>query len=298
MQVHHIVAEADGGPDTLENAIPLCLDCHAEVRHYDPKHPIGRKFSRSELRRHRDQWYKIASHAPWADSYRRERLVPTAGASVDELLTDIEAQEVWRPEHARALEARVLGLDAAQRATLVEGLDALLLSPSEDARWNAALMVEFLIQWEPLLVPLALLTRMGRDGSFSVRSSAAVCYYWLATAAPAFVPVELLGELAAPSEDWYVATPALSALVRLSQHRPVAVDVIARGLTSSDPESRRFAADGLARVMVETPSAIRGDIADLLCSCPDKHVSAIGVKWRRGAERRRRDGLPFDGAIF
>ena len=59
MEVHHIKAKADGGEDTFENAIPLCFDCHAEVRQYDPKHPKGIKFSEQELIQHRDNWYKI-----------------------------------------------------------------------------------------------------------------------------------------------------------------------------------------------------------------------------------------------
>ena len=57
MEVHHIKAKADGGPDTFENAIPLCFDCHAMVRQYDPKHPKGIKFSEKELIQHRDSWY-------------------------------------------------------------------------------------------------------------------------------------------------------------------------------------------------------------------------------------------------
>lgn len=57
MEVHHIKAKADGGPDTFENAIPLCFDCHATVRQYDPKHPKGIKFSEKELIQHRDNWY-------------------------------------------------------------------------------------------------------------------------------------------------------------------------------------------------------------------------------------------------
>ena len=32
MEIHHIKAKADGGEDSFENAIPLCFDCHAEVR--------------------------------------------------------------------------------------------------------------------------------------------------------------------------------------------------------------------------------------------------------------------------
>lgn len=39
MEIHHIKAKGDGGEDTFENAIPLCFDCNAIVRQYDPKHP-------------------------------------------------------------------------------------------------------------------------------------------------------------------------------------------------------------------------------------------------------------------
>lgn len=58
MEVHHIKAHADGGNDTFDNAIPLCFDCHAEVRQYDSKHPKGIKFSEKELIQHRDNWYQ------------------------------------------------------------------------------------------------------------------------------------------------------------------------------------------------------------------------------------------------
>ena len=57
MEVHHIVPQKDGGPDDFENAIPLCFDCHAEVAAYNVNHPKGVKFSKNELKRHRDNWY-------------------------------------------------------------------------------------------------------------------------------------------------------------------------------------------------------------------------------------------------
>jgi hypothetical protein len=65
MELHHIVPEAEGGEDTYENCVPLCFDCHAEVKAYNPKHPKGRKYTESELRGHRDRWYEKVrnSHA-------------------------------------------------------------------------------------------------------------------------------------------------------------------------------------------------------------------------------------------
>lgn len=58
IELHHIIQKAQGGLDTDENCIPLCLDCHAEVKAYDPKHPKGRRYTESELRQHRDRWYE------------------------------------------------------------------------------------------------------------------------------------------------------------------------------------------------------------------------------------------------
>lgn len=56
IELHHIIPKADGGDDIYDNCIPLCLDCHAEVKAYDPKHPKGRKYTISELKGHRDRW--------------------------------------------------------------------------------------------------------------------------------------------------------------------------------------------------------------------------------------------------
>jgi hypothetical protein len=62
MECHHIVQEAEGGPDTSENCIPVCFDCHADMCSYDFKHPKGTKYTPEELRRHRDRWYeKVAA---------------------------------------------------------------------------------------------------------------------------------------------------------------------------------------------------------------------------------------------
>lgn len=61
MEVHHLIQEADGGPNNLENAIPLCFDCHADAGHYNSRHPKGTKFSVPELTKARDEWYQFVS---------------------------------------------------------------------------------------------------------------------------------------------------------------------------------------------------------------------------------------------
>jgi hypothetical protein len=68
MQLHHIKPEGKGGPNTLANCIPLCLNCHQEVGAYNPSHPIGRSFSEEELRGHRDLWFEFVKLHPHAVS--------------------------------------------------------------------------------------------------------------------------------------------------------------------------------------------------------------------------------------
>jgi hypothetical protein len=52
------VAHLDPKASDIENAIPLCFDCHAAIGHYNARHPRGRKYSIPELRARRDQVYE------------------------------------------------------------------------------------------------------------------------------------------------------------------------------------------------------------------------------------------------
>lgn len=75
IEVHHIREESEGGDNTADNAIPLCFDCHADMRSYDHKHPKGNKYSESELKRHRANWNeKVNGNIGVAD---RKKVVET-----------------------------------------------------------------------------------------------------------------------------------------------------------------------------------------------------------------------------
>jgi len=139
--VHHIQPEADGGPNTIENAIVLCLRCHGEAGHYNPRHPIGTKYSPAELQRHRDEWWewcKQNSAAPLPkDVSAPTSAVESLAAELRELLsvckvaaerypfgaTDAEIQ-ISRVLPALASGGALLGAigDASLRAMLI-GLD-------------------------------------------------------------------------------------------------------------------------------------------------------------------------------
>ena len=64
IECHHILPEADGGDNTLENCIPVCFDCHADQLNYDPNHPRGTKYSPEELQQHRDAWFRRVARSP------------------------------------------------------------------------------------------------------------------------------------------------------------------------------------------------------------------------------------------
>lgn len=51
VEIHHIIPEAEGGPDTEDNAAPLCPTCHEKFG----ANPTKRKF----IREMRDHWYEL-----------------------------------------------------------------------------------------------------------------------------------------------------------------------------------------------------------------------------------------------
>lgn len=64
IECHHIILKSEGGQDDFENCIPLCFDCHAEQSSYDHRHPKGTKYTPSELKSHRDNWYTKVKDSP------------------------------------------------------------------------------------------------------------------------------------------------------------------------------------------------------------------------------------------
>lgn len=78
IELHHLVQKAEGGADTFDNCIPLCFDCHGDMRSYDHKHPKGTKYTPSELQKHRDLWYAKVSGSP-APQYDQKSVELDAG---------------------------------------------------------------------------------------------------------------------------------------------------------------------------------------------------------------------------
>lgn len=64
IETDHIVPYAQSQDNNIQNAIPVCFECHAEIHSYNDKHPRGRKFRPEELRQHKDQWLTICDEKP------------------------------------------------------------------------------------------------------------------------------------------------------------------------------------------------------------------------------------------
>lgn len=60
VQVHHIQPREQGGPDSYENAIPLCPNCHDEVHSGYAPGRVSRTYTAEELRQHLDRTKQLA----------------------------------------------------------------------------------------------------------------------------------------------------------------------------------------------------------------------------------------------
>ncbi len=152
IELHHITPSEADGDDSYDNCIPLCFDCHAEVKAYNPKHPKGRQYTESELREHRDRWYTkvrnsegIAASANYIDVDRKlyeeiREILPSDRGSIvflrfheyassfhEDAHADIEkfAQNCSRPEF-EFLDADLEGL----RGKLARSIDQFLRAVS------------------------------------------------------------------------------------------------------------------------------------------------------------------------
>jgi len=89
IETDHIEPAAENGTDNIDNAIPVCFDCHAEIHSYNDKHPRGRKFGPEELRKHKEQWLGICDNHPESLT-PRNGLGDTEVGPIQALIDEIE----------------------------------------------------------------------------------------------------------------------------------------------------------------------------------------------------------------
>ena len=107
IDIHHIVPEAQGGPSDIDNAAPLCQNCHDRFGANPEK--------RKEIRQMRDWWYEIVQEKYHEDQSRFEKLNETIleiqrtqvsnKVEVDKLREELIAEiRALRPIQEQALE--------------------------------------------------------------------------------------------------------------------------------------------------------------------------------------------------
>ena len=125
MELHHIEPSGRDGTDAIDNAIPVCFECHAEIQLYNDAHPRGRKFHSDELRGHREQWLEICKDSPGALLMpQRPHDVGPIQALIDELEFNAEIAQRTDDDTVGAL-----FLVAQFQRALHEGIFSLLPDP-------------------------------------------------------------------------------------------------------------------------------------------------------------------------
>lgn len=117
IETDHIVPAGDGGDDTIDNAIPVCFECHAEIHSYNDRHPRGRKFRPEELRGHKEQWLKTCRSRPEIFvNAAREYDVGPVQALIDEMEFNLGVSE-----HATYDDIGCLFMDAQFERAIKDG---------------------------------------------------------------------------------------------------------------------------------------------------------------------------------
>jgi hypothetical protein len=129
---------------------------------------------------------------------------------------------------------RILSKPKQEQVQIVNQVLKDFKTKSDDTRWIIGIMIEYFLEYDPCLIPRQIILDMASDRSFSVRSSAAYCFYTLSNISPSEVPLDILSKLAAVGEDWYVCTPARAALKVLSHKRSAAVRIILDMISSKN----------------------------------------------------------------
>ncbi len=58
IEIAHISPRTGKGANNIDNAIPVCYDCHAKIGHYNRLHPRGNRYKEQELKIRRNQIYE------------------------------------------------------------------------------------------------------------------------------------------------------------------------------------------------------------------------------------------------
>ncbi|MGA2768459.1 MAG: hypothetical protein ABSF24_09115 [Candidatus Bathyarchaeia archaeon] len=184
---------------------------------------------------------------------------------------DLKKLRVEQPWLIEEEAKRILSRPKNEQIEIVDQIVKSFKLKSEETRWVIGLLIEYLLDYDPCLVPHQIILDMAADRSFSVRSSAAVCLFKLSGVAPSEVPLDVLSRLASVDEDWYVYSPALAALKVLSHKRPAAVGILVDMISSEDINKIEMGLLSLLDVVRNDPDAVKPETIQEL----EKHIGEL-----------------------
>lgn len=115
VEVHHIIPQEDKGPDTEDNAPPLCPSCHETYG----ANPTKRKF----ITEARDFWYEVCAKRYATDPDRLDKIESRISktATKDDVIGEFEQFRQW-------IEQRISNNDETRRdeKEVLEALDVTL----------------------------------------------------------------------------------------------------------------------------------------------------------------------------
>jgi len=162
----------------------------------------------------------------------------------------------WNAAELAALEI-VKATDASGRNELFEVLFDYQDFADDDPRlWAALHTIECCVALAPWLIRHRMISRMASHWNFSVRSSAASICMDLAHSAPDRVPFDVLVKLSSYDEDWYVETPANSALKAMARSFPAVLRLFFQRLHSSSAEEREHTVYAICDIASKEPEIL------------------------------------------
>jgi hypothetical protein len=176
-------------------------------------------------------------------------------AGLDALIRPVKLGD-WNVAEIAAIDI-VKRTDASGRNKFFEILLDYQDFSDEDPRlWGALHTIECCVRLAPWLIEHRMISRMANHENFSVRSSAASICMDLANSAPDRVPFDLLIKLSSYDEDWYVETPANSALKAMARSFPAVLRLFFQRLRSTSQEEREHAANAIRDIASKEPEIL------------------------------------------
>lgn len=178
---------------------------------------------------------------------------------VDALIARVKLG-AWQAAERVALQV-LSRTDCAGRNEIFEVLLGYQDCSDEDDRfWGATHTLECCLRLAPWLISHSQLRRLAEHKNFSVRSLAASICMNMAHSAPDRVPIDILLKLSVYNENWYVMTPANSAIKAMANSLPSVLNIFYERLRSPLSQARSHAAVALKDVAEKEPFLLDGDI--------------------------------------